>query len=143
MSITILYFINVIFLTLISTFFIGTKGTHIKKIINDMPISLIEDAIIKVNEQEIIDPHFDMKAIKKNINNYLIISLIGECEKYYISFCPYQEIIEDDKKEYFFDMSDNIKHFQLHFSCKYYGDLVLNSYLRYSIENQGVIKDEY
>src|SRR5574344_101624 len=109
MSVTIMSFINVIFITIVTTFFIGIKGMHIKRTVVDMPLTLFEEAIIPINEAEEISPHFDLNLVKK----------------------------------YYLETSEYIQNIQLHFSCNYFDNFDVDFYLRYALEEDGVIKNEY
>ncbi|MFA7222861.1 MAG: hypothetical protein WC148_05025 [Bacilli bacterium] len=143
MSITIFYFINVIFLTICSSFFVGTKGMYIRRTIVNIPLSLFNDAVIPINRNEEIDPHFDLYRVEENVNNYLIKSLKNSCDKYLIDFFPYKEEIVDDKTNYYIDLSDEIKNIQIHFNCNYFVTFNIDTYVRVSINQKGVIKDEF
>jgi hypothetical protein len=143
MSVTIMSFINVIFITIVTTFFIGIKGMHIKRTVVDMPLTLFEEAIIPINEAEEISPHFDLNLVKQNVNNYLVTSLKDQCTKYLISFYPYKVVDENGVNKYYLETSEYIQNIQLHFSCNYFDNFDVDFYLRYALEEDGVIKNEY
>lgn|SRR5574344_565437 len=143
MSVTIMSFINVIFITIVTTFFIGTKGMHIKRTVVDMPLTLFEEAIVPINEAEEISPHFDLNLVKQNVNHYLVTSLKDQCSKYLISFSPYKVVDENGVNKYYLETSEYIKNIQLHFFCNYFDNFDVDFYLRYALEEDGVIKNEY
>lgn len=143
MSITIIYFVNVIMLTITSLFFVGTKGTSIKRTIVNLPIVLFDNSIIPINENEEIDPHYDLNKVKLGVNEYLIKSLKDEANSYKISFYPYTVNIIDGQEKIFYDTGNNIKNIQVHFECNYYQHFKVVNYSRYVITEKGTIKDEF
>lgn len=144
MNVTIIFFTNTILLTILSSFVIGTSGMRINRIVNNIPLYLFNDSIVPIDEEENINPHFDIKRLEKNINNYLILSLENLSNDYEISYFPFKVVKSDlGVENYYLDTSNCIKNVQLHFTCAYYHSFKINKYFTYKINQKGAVKDEY
>ena len=143
MSFAVISFVNVIFITIMTTFLISTKGMRIKRIFVEMPIILLDSAVVSIGDDEDIEPYLSLDLVKHNVNTYLVKNLQNECSKYYISFYPYKVVTEDNKANYYLDLSEKIKNIQIHFFCNYFDNFNVDFYEHFSLENKGVIKDEY
>lgn len=143
MSFSIIYFINLIMVAILTSFFVGTKGLHIKRIVTEIPTSILSNAIISIDYNENFYPHFDLAKVKYNINNYLIKSLKNECNSYFINFSPYKIIMVNNKETYYIDTGDYIRNIQMHFNCNYFSNFSVDFYMKFIVLEKGEIKNEY
>ncbi len=143
MSFSILYFINIIFLTICSTFFVSTKGMRIRRVFYDTPLTLFEEAINPIDMQENINPHFSINRVKKGVEYYLLYNLKGLVSEYSVTFFPYKVVNENGVKKRYFEDSYLVKNIEVNFKCNYIYDFKIDTSQFYSISNQGLIKNEY
>ena len=143
MSLSIIYFIDLIMITLISSFFVGTKGMHIKRIVTEIPTSLLANSIVPIDDNEKFYPYFSIPMLKKNINSYLTKSLKNECNSYYINFSPYKVIMVDNQETYYIDTSEYIKNVQMHFRCNYFNNFNVDFYMKFIVLEKGGISSEF
>jgi len=128
---------------ILTSFFVGTKGLHIKRIVTEIPTSILSDAIISIDYSENFYPHFDLVKVKHNINSYLIKSLKDECNSYFINFTPYKIIMVNNKETYYIDTGDYIRNIQMHFYCNYFNNFNIDFYMKFLVLEKGGIKNEY
>lgn len=141
MMMVVIQFINVVFITITSMFFVSTKGMFVKRTFLNMPLYLFESSIIPIDKEENINPHFDLDVVKEKVIYYLNLNLKNEVSNYKISFFPY---IEDEKNnKYYINLEDNIKNIQIHFVSKYFLDFKVDAYLCFILKEKGVIKSEF
>ncbi len=141
MTIAVFHFVNVIFATICSMFFVANKGMFIKRTFLNIPLIVFNESIIPIDENEDFNPHFDLDTLKENVIYFLNLNLKSQVDKYTISFYPYT--YDEENEKYYLNINNNIKNVQLHFVCKYFLTFKIDQYLCFSIKEKGVVKSEY
>ena len=139
MIITVLIFVMVIFITIISTFFVGFSGIYIKRSVINIPFYLIEKTIKKVDVNDNNLLVFDYENLEQSIDKYLSRILKDRCYEYKFKIWPYK--YNENNEIVFNDDFSKIEHFQFHFKGFYFKNNYIETYATYSIKEKSIIDE--
>lgn len=126
------------FFCLLSTLsfgFYNSKKTMIKEIVNDMPLSVIQNSVIFIDNFENINYSFDKANLEKSVKNYLSTNLKDKVKSYKISFLYY--FVSEDKNIKI-DLTEQPKNVQIHFKCEIISFITYEDKFSYSVNEKEI-----
>ena len=130
MSGVIIFFSSSIMVSLLTLFLMSGVGMKIKRVVKNLPLSIVENSIEYEIEEAPFDCYYHKDKLEVGIKNYLNLNLKNTLDSYKISFFYFKI---NDKNEIKIDMSEYPKAFQVHFVAKYYHSFKVDSFTTFSI----------
>lgn len=130
MNVGVVLFSSGFMISFLTFFTISIKGMGVNRIINNIPLSVIENSVIFNGENDYLNGYFDKEVLESNTKNYLNTALKDKVPRYKISFLYFYT---DEENQIKLDLTDYPESVQIHVSTCYFQSYECQSYLTFYI----------
>ena len=130
MSVIISLFSFGMFFVFASSMLVGIKANTLSKIINNIPLEVVERGVSFSYEDETYGGYFEKNTLEEEVKYYLNLNLEDVVNSYKISFVYYYV---DDDNEIKIDLSDYPTNVQIHTEINYHLNYKVNGYVYFAI----------